>query len=49
MVTNQDLGISALWHFMGGRGGHEKTLGELKQQLFALPARRPPLPRSSMR
>jgi hypothetical protein len=33
VVTNKDLGISALWHFMGGRGGHEKTLGELKQHL----------------
>ena len=33
VVTNKDLGIPALWHFMGGRGGHEKTLGELKQHL----------------
>jgi hypothetical protein len=33
MVTNKDLGIPALWHFMAGRGGHEKTLGELKQHL----------------
>ncbi len=33
VVTNKDLGISALWQFMGGRGGHEKTLGELKQHL----------------
>ena len=33
VVTNKDLGISALWHFMAGRGGHEKTLGELKQHL----------------
>ena len=33
VVTNKDLGILALWHFMGGRGGHEKTLGELKQHL----------------
>ena len=33
MVTNKNLGIPALWHFMAGRGGHEKTLGELKQHL----------------
>jgi hypothetical protein len=31
VATNQDLGIPALWHFMAGRGGHEKTLAELKQ------------------
>lgn len=31
VATNQELGIPALWHFMAGRGGHEKTLAELKQ------------------
>jgi hypothetical protein len=31
VATNLDLGVPALWHFMAGRGGHEKTLGELKQ------------------
>jgi hypothetical protein len=33
MASNQTLGISALWHFMAGRGAHEKTLSELKSQL----------------
>jgi hypothetical protein len=33
VATNQALSVRALWHFMAGRGGHEKTLGELKQQL----------------
>ncbi|HME72322.1 MAG TPA: IS1380 family transposase [Myxococcota bacterium] len=33
IATNLSLGVAALWHFMAGRGGHEKTLGELKQQL----------------
>ena len=31
VATNMALGIPALWHFMAGRGGHEKTLGEIKQ------------------
>jgi hypothetical protein len=41
VATNLDLGVSALWHFMAGRGGHEKTFGELKQQLAfdAIPSR----------
>ena len=41
VITNKDLGVGALWHFMGGRGGHEKTLGELKQYLAfeAIPTR----------
>jgi hypothetical protein len=33
VATNQPLAVRALWHFMAGRGGHEKTFGELKQQL----------------
>jgi hypothetical protein len=33
VATNKGLGVQALWSFMAGRGGHEKTLGELKQQL----------------
>lgn len=33
VATNKTLGPAALWHFMAGRGGHEKTLGELKQHL----------------
>jgi hypothetical protein len=33
VTTTKALGIPALWHFMAGRGGHEKTLAELKQQL----------------
>jgi hypothetical protein len=33
LATTQPLGIQALWHFMAGRGGHEKTLAELKSQL----------------
>ena len=31
VATNKTLGIPALWHFMAGRGGHEKTISELKQ------------------
>jgi hypothetical protein len=37
IATTQPLGIRALWHFMAGRGGHEKTFAELKQH-FALDA-----------
>jgi hypothetical protein len=33
VATNKTLGVSALWHFMAGRGAHEKTLAELKSQL----------------
>jgi hypothetical protein len=41
VATNTELGVAALWHFMAGRGGHEKTLGELKQHLAfdAIPSR----------
>jgi hypothetical protein len=41
VATNTELGVAALWHFMAGRGGHEKTLGELKQSLAfdAIPSR----------
>jgi hypothetical protein len=31
VATNLELGVPALWRFMAGRGGHEKTLAELKQ------------------
>jgi len=31
VVTNKAESDRAVWHFMAGRGGHEKTLGELKQ------------------
>jgi hypothetical protein len=31
VATNKTLKVAALWHFMAGRGGHEKTHGELKQ------------------
>jgi hypothetical protein len=43
VATNLELGVAALWHFMAGRGGHEKTLGELKQHLAfdAIPSRDP--------
>jgi hypothetical protein len=30
VVTNHRLGLTALWHFMAGRGAHEKVLAELK-------------------
>lgn len=33
VATNKTLGVSALWHFMAGRGAHEKTLAELKSQV----------------
>ncbi len=33
IATNKTLGVRALWAFAAGRGGHEKTLGELKQNL----------------
>jgi hypothetical protein len=33
IATNKSLSVAALWRFMSGRGGHEKTLAELKQQV----------------
>jgi Transposase DDE domain group 1 len=33
VATNKSLEVRALWHFMAGRGAHEKTLAELKSQL----------------
>ena len=33
VATNKTLGVPALWHFMAGRGAHEKTLAELKSQV----------------
>jgi hypothetical protein len=33
IATNKKLDLPALWHFAAGRGGHEKTLAELKDQL----------------
>lgn len=33
VATNKRVRLSTLWDFMAGRGGHEKTLGELKQHL----------------
>lgn len=30
VVTNKTIGLRALWHFMAGRGVHEKVIGELK-------------------
>ncbi len=33
VATNKRIGLRSLWGFMAGRGGHEKTLGELKQHL----------------
>jgi hypothetical protein len=41
VATNLRLGVPALWDFMAGRGGHEKTFGELKQHLAfdAIPGR----------
>ncbi|MBW1688175.1 MAG: IS1380 family transposase [Deltaproteobacteria bacterium] len=32
-ATNKKEGLGTLWEFMAGRGGHEKTLCELKQHL----------------
>jgi len=37
VATNKTLQIAALWHFMAGRGAHEKTYAELKDQ-FAFDA-----------
>jgi hypothetical protein len=31
VATNKSLQIAPLWHFMAGRGAHEKTYAELKQ------------------
>jgi hypothetical protein len=31
VLTNKRESDRSIWHFMAGRGGHEKTLGELKQ------------------
>jgi hypothetical protein len=33
VASNKRLGVPALWHFMAGRGAHEKTLAELKSQV----------------
>jgi hypothetical protein len=33
VATNKLVRLRTLWDFMAGRGGHEKTLGELKQHL----------------
>jgi Transposase DDE domain group 1 len=33
VVTNKTESERAVWQFMAGRGGHEKTLGELKQHV----------------
>jgi hypothetical protein len=33
VATNKTVRLRTLWEFMAGRGGHEKTLGELKQHL----------------
>ena len=33
VATNKRISEAAVWAFMAGRGGHEKTLGELKQHL----------------
>ena len=33
VATNKDLTVATLWHFMAGRGAHEKTLAELKSQV----------------
>lgn len=33
VATNKRTGLRTLWDFMAGRGGHEKTLCELKQHL----------------
>ena len=33
VATNKNVGEALVWAFMAGRGGHEKTLGELKQHL----------------
>lgn len=33
VATNKTCGERPLWHFMAGRGGHENTLGELKDGL----------------
>ena len=33
VITNRNTSVAALWYFMAGRGGHEKMLAELKQEL----------------
>lgn len=33
VATNKECSEATLWHFMAGRGGHEHTLGELKDGL----------------
>jgi hypothetical protein len=33
VTSNLDLTLPSLWQFMCGRGGHEKTIGELKHGL----------------
>jgi hypothetical protein len=33
VVANETTSERSVWHFMAGRGGHEKTLGEIKQSV----------------
>ena len=33
IASNKRVTLRTLWAFLAGRGGHEKTLGELKQHL----------------
>jgi hypothetical protein len=33
ITTNKTIGMRALWHFMAGRGAHEKAIAELKTGL----------------
>lgn len=33
IASNLDLSVKSLWHFLAGRGGHERILGELKSGL----------------
>jgi hypothetical protein len=33
IATNKTIGMAALWHFMAGRGAHEKAIAELKTGL----------------
>jgi hypothetical protein len=32
VITNKTIGVATLWHFLAGRGAHEKTLAELNSR-----------------
>ena len=38
IASKKRVTLRTLWGFLAGRGGHEKTLGELKQHMASMPS-----------